>query len=194
MSKHYQTFEGEDNPLYKRVEYDCDYCDQTMERKPSRLDYHDYLFCSTECREAHYEECDEYIQKQENEKCEIECEICGTVFEVAPYRKDTATYCSTECRIEYTKQLTGKDHPLYKPDKPESNFYNCEAWQETREEALEQAGHKCEACGSEEDLVGHHVVPLSAGGEPFDTQNVSILCRTCHGEWEGLFLAPDNRR
>jgi len=89
--------------------------------------------------------------------------------------------------------VTGEDHPNYKPDKPEARFYQTKAWQETRQEALEQAGHKCQACGSEEDLVGHHVVPLSAGGEPYDTQNVSILCRTCHGEWEGLFLAPDRR-
>jgi 5-methylcytosine-specific restriction endonuclease McrA len=88
---------------------------------------------------------------------------------------------------------TGPDHHNWKENKPDHRFYQTEAWKEVRQEALEQANGACEACRSEEDLVGHHVVPLSAGGEPLDVENVSILCRTCHMEWEGLFLSPDRR-
>jgi transcriptional regulator with XRE-family HTH domain len=88
---------------------------------------------------------------------------------------------------------TGPDHHNWKENKPDHRFYQTKAWKEVRQEALEKANGACEACGSEEDLVGHHVVPLSAGGEPLDVENVSILCRSCHMEWEGLFLAPDRR-
>jgi len=88
---------------------------------------------------------------------------------------------------------TGKDHPRWKENKPDHRFYQTKAWKEVRQEALAQANGTCEACGSEEQLVGHHVIPLSDGGEPLDVDNVTILCRSCHMEWEGLFLQPDTR-
>nr|ADE29205.1 HNH endonuclease [uncultured virus] len=88
---------------------------------------------------------------------------------------------------------TGPDHHNWKESKTDSHLYQTKAWRELRQEALERSNSKCEACGSEERLVGHHVIPLSSGGEPLDINNVSILCRSCHMEWEGLFLAPDCR-
>jgi len=89
--------------------------------------------------------------------------------------------------------VTGQDHHNWKEDKPDKSIYQTQKWQKTRREALRQANHKCGACGQTEQLVGHHIIPLSAGGEPFDVDNVSVLCRSCHMEWEGLYLQPDNR-
>lgn len=87
----------------------------------------------------------------------------------------------------------GPDHPNWKEDKPSHRFYQSKRWKEVREEALEKSNHQCEACGDTEQLVGHHIIPLSEGGEPLDVDNVSILCRSCHGKWEGLYLKPDVR-
>jgi transposase len=110
-------------------------------------------------------------------------------------RKEFREWLSEQRRGEDNPMAgkTGSDHHNWKENKPDHRFYQTEAWKEVRQEALERANGACEACGSEEDLVGHHVVPLSAGGEPLDVENVSILCRACHMEWEGLFLAPDRR-
>lgn len=88
---------------------------------------------------------------------------------------------------------TGPDHHRWKENKSNSRFYQTEAWKEVRREALEKANHECEVCGIAEQLVGHHVIPLSDGGEPLDVDNVAILCRSCHMEWEGLYLRPDTR-
>lgn len=51
------------------------------------------------------------------------------------------------------------------------------AW---RRAVLEAAGHRCEDCGTERDLTADHIVPLDAGGDPFDTSNGRCLCRPCN--------------
>ncbi len=89
--------------------------------------------------------------------------------------------------------VTGEDHHNYKPDKKRGRFYMTKEWRKVRREALKQADHKCAVCGTQEQLVGHHIIPLSKGGEPHDVDNVAILCRSCHMEWEGLYLRPDTR-
>lgn len=89
--------------------------------------------------------------------------------------------------------ITGPDNPRWKENKPDYRIYQSDAWRETRRKALEKANHKCEDCGETEQLIGHHVIPLSDGGKPFDVENVCILCRSCHQRWEGLYLRPDTR-
>jgi len=198
MSKHYQTFEGEDNPLYNRVEYDCDYCGQTMERKPSRLDYHDYLFCSYVCKDSHYSENNSYPQKQQGPRHEIECEVCSNTFEVIPSRKDKAKHCSIECRIEATRHITGSDRYNYKQNNPE-NFG--EGWAQKRREVRERDCYTCQSCGKAEselcrELDVHHIIPRSKFDDvnaANSLENLISLCRGCHKKWEGIPLKPDRR-
>lgn len=40
-------------------------------------------------------------------------------------------------------------------------------------------GKQCVNCGSNEDLVYHHVIPLSIGGNDIDS-NIVCLCGSCH--------------
>ena len=51
--------------------------------------------------------------------------------------------------------------------------------------ALERAGHRCELCGSRDNLQVHHIEPL----EPYERrsvneknrqENLMVLCRACH--------------
>jgi len=54
-------------------------------------------------------------------------------------------------------------------------------WRKTRAEVLEEHP-ACEACGSKNDLEGHHVLDfLSYPERECDKSNVIILCRRCHG-------------
>ena len=46
------------------------------------------------------------------EKVTIKCNACNKLFEVCPYRKDTAKYCSIKCLGKKDKK--GKENPNYK--------------------------------------------------------------------------------
>lgn len=52
-----------------------------------------------------------------------------------------------------------------------------------RRQALELAGHKCEECGSTENLEFHHKRERWFGG-PNAVDNLRVLCRHCHMELE----------
>jgi len=41
------------------------------------------------------------------------CIICKKEFEVLPYRKETAKFCSRNCQAEYRKTLCGENHPRW---------------------------------------------------------------------------------
>lgn len=40
-------------------------------------------------------------------------------------------------------------------------------------------GYKCEICGSDFDIHGHHIIDHSFGGEP-TPENILVACKKCH--------------
>lgn len=46
-------------------------------------------------------------------------------------------------------------------------------------------GTKCINCGSVDDLVYHHVIPLSIGGNDIDS-NMVCLCGSCHNKLHNI--------
>ena len=58
--------------------------------------------------------------------------------------------------------------------------YGSKRWSRLRRMVLERAGRRCQRCGGVGRLEVHHVRPLAAGGDPFDADNLSALCRRCH--------------
>lgn len=69
--------------------------------------------------------------------------------------------------------------------------YTSPLWRRTRELALERDGHRCtvarllggECSGS---LHAHHILKLTEGGAPYDTENVGTTCAHHHPMWEAL--------
>ena len=47
-------------------------------------------------------------------------------------------------------------------------------------EALSRDGYRCCRCGRPGRLEAHHEPPLRAGGDPYDVDGVTTLCRSCH--------------
>ena len=43
----------------------------------------------------------------------------------------------------------------------------------------------CQQCGSEKNLMVHHIKPIEAGGNPLDEDNCMVLCRDCHERLHG---------
>ena len=52
--------------------------------------------------------------------------------------------------------------------------------QRFRRHIFERDGWRCRRCGGAGRLECHHIIPLEAGGEPFDEDNAETLCRGCH--------------
>lgn len=189
-----KELEGDNHPLYERVEYDCDNCGKTMERKPSRVESHKRLFCSEDCRNSHDELYEELPQLQ-RKKVEKTCEICGSGFEVIPFREETAKYCSRECRIEATRRITGEERYNYKPN---SGKGFGDGWEQLAEEIRDRDGHLCQRCGIAEGKLSrrldvHHLRPRSefeSIEEANQRDNLIALCRSCHKKWEGIPLKP----
>lgn len=56
-------------------------------------------------------------------------------------------------------------------------------WQERRNTKLQQAGHRCELCGSENRLEVHHRTYERRGNERLS--DLIALCHACHGRFHG---------
>lgn len=58
--------------------------------------------------------------------------------------------------------------------------YRSKQWRLTRLRALGAAGWRCQRCGKAAVLEVHHRQRLADGGEPYDPDNLEVLCRPCH--------------
>jgi 5-methylcytosine-specific restriction endonuclease McrA len=61
-------------------------------------------------------------------------------------------------------------------------------WKIIRQEVLERAGWRCQACGVRRRLDVHHVVKRSQGGSDFDLDLLVALCRWCHDQTDAPYL------
>lgn len=43
----------------------------------------------------------------------------------------------------------------------------------------------CTRCGAVDDLTVDHIVPLSAGADPYNPTNLQVLCRRCNSQKGG---------
>ena len=68
--------------------------------------------------------------------------------------------------------------------------YNTSKWRRIRVEVLERDGYVCRI-GIEGVCTGHaevvdHVIPIVAGGDPFDVDNLRAACRPCNSTLGGI--------
>ena len=53
-------------------------------------------------------------------------------------------------------------------------------WARSRRAAFDRDGWRCRKCGRPGRLEAHHVRALEHGGAPYDLDNLSTRCRSCH--------------
>lgn len=60
-------------------------------------------------------------------------------------------------------------------------FYSKYIWSNLRAKLLRKVGYKCQACSKNEiTLEVHHIHPIALGGDPFEEENLIVLCFDCH--------------
>ena len=59
------------------------------------------------------------------------------------------------------------------------NYLYPENWDDIRGEVLKRDGYRCGNCGSSENIIVHHIVPLAKGGTN-SVNNLRTLCDDCH--------------
>ena len=65
-----------------------------------------------------------------------------------------------------------------------NTLYSNTKWRKFRASILEQQGGQCVACGGTyPDHLLHidHITPIAKGGNVWDTNNLQVLCKACHG-------------
>jgi len=87
----------------------CDYCGEEITVRDYELERQENHFCDRECSAAWQEK-----------RVINTCDICDSEFEVIASRDDTAKYCSSECRVEATREITGDERYNYN-----SSEYDC---------------------------------------------------------------------
>lgn len=97
-----------------------------------------------------------------------ECRNCGD------HNGDHSFYCYA---VDFFKEIFKVGTPKEKYD----NYINSDAWQKTRQYALDKHGRKCTICGSTTNLEVHHLNYDNLGYEAMnDYADLCILCHNCH--------------
>lgn len=81
----------------------------------------------------------------------------------------------------YLKHRHARTRSSYK----QNRLYFTAKWKRYRKAYLMRQGGECEHCGDAlPDHMLHldHIKPLAEGGDPFNTNNLQVLCVSCHGK------------
>lgn len=194
-----ENYTGEDSPKWNQVVLECDFCGSEYHEYPDREERSS--FCSYSCRGKYYQG----ERHAQYESITVECSNCGQTLHRQPHRIERSDhqYCDVKCHMEH-KDISGEHNPNWMGGGV--NYYG-KNWQEMRSKALDRDNHTCQVCGVHESdcsrsLSVHHIFPKrrfidDSGDYDHESGNALInlisLCRSCHHEWEGLYLRPDPR-
>jgi|GEM_PF-1928612 len=95
------------------------------------------------------------------------------------------SFCSEECKIKFFSWLEN-EHAAIRGRKPTY-------WNMIRKNALNRSGNRCEICNDDKNLSVHHIIPLSEGGDS-TSQNLCVLCHTCHARIHGRKRTKTTRK
>lgn len=106
-----------------------------------------------------------YIKKYCSNKCRTsfgisKCKNCGIEFNKI---SRSNIYCSSKCSVEFRKSKAPSAHE----------------WLLLCDLIHEKFNYKCRECGSDKNMVVHHILPLSFGGTN-NIDNLELLCSRCH--------------
>jgi len=196
-STHHTVVHKESNTI--ECVYEC--CGKRKDKYPSEIggEYADDINNST--TELNLPVCGECQKKGgkyggnwQGGKVDVECDRCGNITEMWPYRaKKIKGCCCGECSSDWRKnEVVGENHPQFKPNTVRQTKYYGEDWLEMRRKAREKFNNTCQVCGKTKDELSrtppiHHIVPVASFKNNNDANymgNLTQLCDSCHGKVE----------
>jgi 5-methylcytosine-specific restriction endonuclease McrA len=183
------------------VEFECDWCQDTVERQRSFVDESEHNFCGVDCRVQWVSDNNSGKDHYDYSRKEVTCDNCGGKFERIKHNRERteSNFCSHDCYGESLEGTwTGEDNPRwrggYEP------YYGPD-WHEQRRTTIERDNCECQDCGLtreahyekyEEDLHVHHIQPFRTFDDAVDANqldNLTTLCKQCHAEREAEIVA-----
>jgi 5-methylcytosine-specific restriction endonuclease McrA len=143
------------------MEVKCDYCDASINKKPSQVKLYKHSFCDKYCRSNYF-----------SKKFITECKTCRKEVERRNSEKNNNGnyFCSKSCSSSWNNQLRKREnHPNWKTGKNSYRVY-----------ALREKENKCERCGYDkytEILQVHH---KNKDRNDTSLENLELLCPNCH--------------
>lgn len=143
------------------VNIDCAWCGTTINRRPSRVEEYDNLFCGEDCKNNFHSDYLTGRKRPEHAKKMSELAL----------REDTPLF----------GERGGENEPNWQGGEQEcQNWRSSHEWLQSRRDTIERDGGECQVCGKTENLHVHHIQPVSEGGAKFDTENLITLCPKHH--------------
>lgn len=146
------------------------------------------------------------------------CKQCGKEFEVEPYRKDSASFCSKECQGKWmSENMKGKNHPFHgkhhtkeAKEKIRNSEYHQNLEGSNNPNWREKITKKCEVCGkefevkesrketarfcSQECMLKWRSEKLSGENNPAWKRKKTKKCEVCGEEFEVVPSRKDRAR
>lgn len=69
-------------------------------------------------------------------------------------------------------------------------YLRTDYWHQVSQLVKDRAGHRCQICNSKQELHAHHRTYANKGNELEHLDDLTCLCRVCHGIFHGRIL-PD---
>lgn len=124
----------------------------------------------------------------------VTCDECGKITLKIPYLvyRSKHQYCSDECRhIGQTKIVAGEFNPNYNPeltDEDRKKRMKVLGYTHFKNVVLRRDNFKCVVCGSQQNLVVHHLNSYHWDKENrLNPNNAVVLCSNCHSKFHKLF-------
>lgn len=104
----------------------------------------------------------------------LTCDWCGQQFERPKWiRGGRLHFCNRDCFQSFAAEHFRRQRPV---------SYG-KSWRRAKAQAMERDHHRCQDCGSDSQLVVHHLRAYKTyenGYDAHESDNLVTLCRACH--------------
>jgi len=172
----------------------CIICENEITGKRS-----DAKYCSEKCK--HRAETIARTKKKAQNRIieDKKCPICGCIFTPSKFNYKHQIYCSKKCttiamnKHAYESGMKKINSKVYreknkiKISKHDLEYHNQRKFSGKKYDILKRDEYKCQMCGSERQLIIHHLDETGNLDSPNNADNNLItLCRSCHAKLHNL--------
>jgi len=177
-----------------RFDVPCAQCGKPKRVAPCHVRRSERVFCSAACSARWRGEHTQGTDNPGFTSRQVPCTECGRLLLRQPneIERSARAFCDHACYGQWlSAHRSGEQHHAWIDGRSWANGRRARrSW---RGEIVARAGGRCETCGSEKNLVAHHVKDRLTNPElRNDLSNGVALCRSCHNKAHGL--QPDTQK